>query len=903
MFKISILVFMVLYLNAFGAVVQQSAEVTTKPGTVTGELIDASIEDLNDVDAMTPNTDEVLTWDGDSWTNQAVPASDNYWTATGDSIANNNAGSVEIQNTAEITGLSFTQQSIEDPTMGTILQRNGTSSRYSKITVSGDMGLQLESMDDTSSTSYGNFGGGSAVIQAWDSGSAHVTTIQAEPLRITLSGTTEITDKNMTNRGRIYLDESGNLMFSDEVKSPISLTDLSSGGSSIWEKSGTVIRTTGEVVQSTDDFVFGSPQLSDTGNANNDSRFFFDKSEGTFRAGSVDSTQWDAASTGNYSAAFGYNTTGSGDYSFCAGDRNTSSGGQTVVIGGYLNTAAAQYSAIIGGTSNATTAGASYSAVVGGYSHSIGSSATHGIAAGGDDNTVSASCAGTFAGNLNTASGNYSIALGGSGNTASGIRSTVFGQNMTVSGDLSVGINLNATTRTLSQAATFAIMGGKVGIDNLTPSVQLDITGKIRFSQSQEIVDANTYITKDGSNNMVLRDAVAGAKTLYQLANPTVDILPNQYFNTPESDGIFAGRTRIAENQLRLLNFGLSWSEMTGSGSRNFWSMACSSDGRYQNTTVYSGNIYTSADYGATWTSRDSSRTWRDSAISADGKYQTAVVGSGYVYTSSDYGVTWTQRDSSRNWWAVMLSASGQYQIATAGGIVYGSSDYGVTWAQKGSHTAQLWAAISSDGKYQTTAGNAGNIYTSSDYGATWTSRDSSRRWAGVAMSSDGRVQSAAVGTSGFTGNIYVSTNYGVTWTSKASSQEWMKIVMSSDGQYQAAYTGDITTGYIYGSSDYGSTWTQLTGAGNRTFAGLAITSDGKMILASTIGGYIYSSNTDTGIAGSLYPSLDNTFYLGRNDDDSPQAYKGLILKDTTNGKYYRIEVISGTITATDLTD
>ena len=55
--------------------------------------------------------------------------------------------------------------------------------------------------------------------------------------------------------------------------------------------------------------------------------------------------------------------------------------------------------------------------------------------------------------------------------------------------------------------------------------------------------------------------------------------------------------------------------------------------------------------------------------------------------------------------------------------------------------------------------------------------------------------------------------------------------------------------------------------------------------------------------ASNIQPIIDDTYYLGKNDDDSPLAWKGVILKDTTNGKYYRIEVISGVITATDLTD
>lgn len=54
---------------------------------------------------------------------------------------------------------------------------------------------------------------------------------------------------------------------------------------------------------------------------------------------------------------------------------------------------------------------------------------------------------------------------------------------------------------------------------------------------------------------------------------------------------------------------------------------------------------------------------------------------------------------------------------------------------------------------------------------------------------------------------------------------------------------------------------------------------------------------------GNLLPLADATYYLGKNDDDTPAAWKGVILKDTTNGKYYRVEVISGVVTATDLTD
>ncbi len=51
----------------------------------------------------------------------------------------------------------------------------------------------------------------------------------------------------------------------------------------------------------------------------------------------------------------------------------------------------------------------------------------------------------------------------------------------------------------------------------------------------------------------------------------------------------------------------------------------------------------------------------------------------------------------------------------------------------------------------------------------------------------------------------------------------------------------------------------------------------------------------------NVYPIVNDTYYLGKNSISSPLAYKGLVLKDTTNGNYYRIEVINSVITATQI--
>jgi hypothetical protein len=76
------------------------------------------------------------------------------------------------------------------------------------------------------------------------------------------------------------------------------------------------------------------------------------------------------------------------------------------------------------------------------------------------------------------------------------------------------------------------------------------------------------------------------------------------------------------------------------------------------------------------------------------------------------------------------------------------------------------------------------------------------------------------------------------------------------------------------------------------------------LVKSATLGAIqIVARSVSALTAGDIWPLLDDTYYLGKNDDDTPFAWKGLIVKDTTNGKYYRIEVINGVITATDLTD
>jgi len=83
----------------------------------------------------------------------------------------------------------------------------------------------------------------------------------------------------------------------------------------------------------TDDFVVGSPQLDDDGDANHDRRMFFDKSKAAFRAGFVTGTEWDDANRGLYSVAMGLNTIASGTRSTAMGYGTTASGWESTAMG------------------------------------------------------------------------------------------------------------------------------------------------------------------------------------------------------------------------------------------------------------------------------------------------------------------------------------------------------------------------------------------------------------------------------------------------------------------------------------------------------------------------------------------------------------------------------------------
>jgi len=155
-------------------------------------------------------------------------------------------------------------------------------------------------------------------------------------------------------------------------------------------------------------------------------------------------------------------------------------------------------------------------------------------------------------------------------------------------------------------------------------------------------------------------------------------------------------------------NGGGTWFKKTPYEVNGWGSLVSSTNG---DRLIASGSdIYTSSDYGVTWIKRQPagiySKWWYGCACSSTGSFVVAAYGGGYydfdpnhynydgrIYTSSDYGVTWTERrpagDVGYRWHTLTCNSTGNFIMVgghdslTAGnGRIYISSDYGVSWTE-----------------------------------------------------------------------------------------------------------------------------------------------------------------------------------------------------------------------------
>jgi photosystem II stability/assembly factor-like uncharacterized protein len=149
---------------------------------------------------------------------------------------------------------------------------------------------------------------------------------------------------------------------------------------------------------------------------------------------------------------------------------------------------------------------------------------------------------------------------------------------------------------------------------------------------------------------------------------------------------------------------GVHWAQQTGSGdgSQRWSALASSSDGVNliaATTGSSSGKVYTSSNLGTNWMAQTVSSvanaSWSSVASSADGSHLAAVYNaiasggiSGNIFTSDDFGATWTERNGAPTaaWSSVASSADGSLLAATA--TTYGTGSSGIYVSSQSGTTA-----------------------------------------------------------------------------------------------------------------------------------------------------------------------------------------------------------------------
>lgn len=236
------------------------------------------------------------------------------------------------------------------------------------------------------------------------------------------------------------------------------------------------------------DLVFGSSSTEDTGSAADDARFLFDKSKAAARFGRVNGTQWDDASRGDASMAWGENCTASGAHSTAGGSSCLASGARSIAIGS-SNTASGADSIAVG-TGN-TASGINACAIGSGCTASANASTAIGQGAtAGKQNAVAIG--------MGNAQGQGSVAIGGQGfNTADAMDDD----------DVAIGTGALANNNAGARAALAvgadarATAGGAIAIGPGTRSTAADATTigtGVEASGDGSLATGHGYTGSDG---------------------------------------------------------------------------------------------------------------------------------------------------------------------------------------------------------------------------------------------------------------------------------------------------------------------------------------------------------------------------------------------------------------------
>lgn len=274
----------------------------------------------------------------------------------------------------------------------------------------------------------------------------------------------------------------------------------------------------------------------------------------------------------------------------------------------------------------------------------------------------------------------------------------------------------------------------------------------------------------------------------------------------------------------------------------------------------------------------------------ASGQHLSVVNGfNGGVYTSNDYGDTWTQastamiRIDNYDIYCITSSANGKRLVAASWDNVWSSADYGGSWT-KNYHQNGWWFSITSSasGQYVAAVDLKKGIYVSENYGQSWNITSAPvKNWQMIISDSTGQYLVAVIAF----GEIYVSKDYGFTWQQTLSLKGGWCIASDASGQHVVAV---MFTNKLYASDDYGESWSlRFTFSYSTILNALASDASGKRLLAVDEGGEIYTSTDGGATWTNQEPVYYGTYQPLWNMATSSSSGERLVIVDGRAGGIY----------------
>jgi len=313
--------------------------------------------------------------------------------------------------------------------------------------------------------------------------------------------------------------------------------------------------------------------------------------------------------------------------------------------------------------------------------------------------------------------------------------------------------------------------------------------------------------------------------------------------------------------------------EWTVASTADFYCLASTADGG--RLFGLGGNIYTSTNFGNTWSLTGAPFGYYNSvACSADGSTIIASLGNGAgLYVSTNFGVAWRLAFSSSNWWSsVACSSDGRSMAATSyypgayPGAVYISTNAGADWtltsAPNGGWQHVQWSgalAMSGDGSRLAVA--TSSVEVSTNFGLTWTATYSSGPPMGAPLffvaSSGAGTTLIAISISGWPeygpGFISTSLDWGATWRPVGSLTNYLDgngfspagfcAACSADGVTLAAIETSSTHGvnHLLLSTNSGTSWSITDLPWSTNNCSIVSSADGSRLAAAFFGpGRVY---------------------------------------------------------------